>query len=228
MAISTVPRSQITVRPRKDQATQTLEPLKPVLGDDILLSRDQGRVNVDFLERPDENMALLASTLLNSSEVLDTHFTIHGRDVHYFVKGTLDEAQNDAKVLALKPSGDVVGGVNVTIHRHHQSPEVMLHADYRLHGKHTVFNVRYGTTVEEERDRVLMHAVERAIEKAWQVERELVQSNKQSINTWTQAQKEELFSKGVVSNVRAVVMRDISKYPELADDPKNIRFMPER
>ena len=226
-AISTVPQSKITVS-QSGLSIKSFEPIRALLGRDVMLSAKDSKVYVDFLEDPDPQLASLASTLLNNSEIVDTQFTIHGRDVHYFVKPTLEQAQNDARTLGLKPEGDVIGNVNVTIHRHHQTPEVMLYADYRLHGAHSVFNVRYGTTVDNERERVLGHAMERAIETAWLIERELAQSNKQSMYAWTEPQKEQLRSTGSVQNVRTRFFRDVFTYPELADDPKNIKFVPVR
>jgi hypothetical protein len=39
--------------------------------------------------------------------------------------------------------------------------------DIRLKGKHTVINIRYGTTIEKEKKRLFKHAKERAVTHAW-------------------------------------------------------------
>ena len=62
---------------------------------------------------------------------------------------------------------------------------------------------------------------------AWIIERELVQSGKLSVNSWSKSQREELLSKGQVAGMQARYIRNISEFPELADDPRNIKFTPD-
>lgn len=222
--ISTVPRSKVT--PQGDLAiSRSFAPFDFIFGPGILLSSIQGRVVVSVLDTANENLAMLATTLLNNSQMVDLQFTKHGKDLHYFVKETLTEAIDNVRDLGLKPE-DVIHGLNVTVHRHHDSTDSMKYVDIRLHSNHSVINLRYGSTVEHERSRILQHARERAIEMAWAVERELVQSNKRTVNQWSKQQAEELLSRGSIKGVRGHYIRDVRHFPELADDPKNIQFVP--
>ena len=97
-----------------------------------------------------------------------------------------------------------------------------------VHNAHTALSVRYGSSPAHERERILRHARLRAAESAWVVERELAQSGKRSVNAWSRQQRDELLSRGYVAGMRAVFLRDAGgEVPdELADDPKNIRFVP--
>ena len=235
--VSTVPKSKITLS-QPELSIKSFEAIPALLGRDVVLtSLDGGKVEVSFLENPDEQLALLAATVLNNSRLVDVQFTVHGRDVHYFVKENLQDAINDAKTLSLTLDATVIGNVNVTLHRIDDDDDGDAAAagagraplvDVRLHGEHSVFNVRYGTSAPLERERVLRHAMERAVDAAWLIERELAQSNKQSMYAWTQQQQQQLISTGRVANVRTAFYRDVSKYPQLADDPRNIRFIPIR
>jgi len=155
-------------------------------------------------------------------------FTIHGRDVHHFVKPSLEQAIDDIRALQLSANSlsVTIEGVNVTVHAHHgDDSDTIKFFDVHLHNDYTAVSIRYGTTVARERERIMRHAKVRAVEAAWVVERELVQSGKRSINAWTQLQRDELLSKGSVGGMRAVYLRDVVGFPELAGDPKNMRFV---
>ncbi len=223
--LSTVPKSKVATQEEPNPTIQSYSPFKFVFGPGVLLSKKDGKVMVEILESANEQLAALATTLLNNSDYVNLHYTIHGRDTHYFVKRTLSEAVEDVKALSLREE-EVIQGVNVSVRRYHETPEVMRYVDIRLHGNHSVFNLRYGTSAASEMIRVLTHAKERAVENAWKIERELVQSGKQTRNVWTRQQKEELLSKGSVTNMEGRYIRYINQFPELADDPKNIKFVP--
>ena len=223
--ISTVPRSKVTSEGMMAGVARSFAPFQYIFSQGIVLSAKEGRVVVNVLDSANENLAILATTLLNNSHVVDLHFTKHGKDLHYFVKHTLEQAIENVKDLSLRTE-NLIQGINVSVHRHHETPETMKYVDIKLHSNHTVINLRYGTTVEHERQRILSHAQERAVENAWVVERELIQSKKRTINTWTKQEREELLSQGLVKGAQAHYIRDVKDFPELADDPKNIRFEP--
>ena len=72
-------------------------------------------MQIDILDSANSELANLATTLLNNSQVLDLQYTIHGRDTHYFVKPTIAHAQRDVRELELHEV-NTIGGINVTIH----------------------------------------------------------------------------------------------------------------
>ena len=225
MKISTVPRSRVAHLHDRDKIVRSFKPYNFIFGEGILLSFVDGKVLVEVLDSASEKLALLATTLLNNSEVVNLHFSIHGRDAHYFTKSQLSQAVEDVRELSLRTE-DTIEGVNVTVHRYHETSEIMKYVDIRLHSNHTVINLRYGTTVAHEYHRVLHHAKLRAIENAWKVEKFLVENGQESIHQWTKQQKDELIKKGTVSNMKAQYIRSVAHHPELADDAKNIKFMP--
>ncbi len=101
----------------------------------------------------------------------------------------------------------------------------MKYVDIRLHSNHSVLNLRYGTTVEAEQMRVLHHAKQRAIDRAWRLERDRIRRGQETLHSWTRAQREQLLNKGTVSNMEAEYIRNVNNHLELADDPSNIRFV---
>ena len=222
--ISTVPRSKVTSADEAEQIVKSYAPYRYIFGEGILLTVVNGKVVVNILDSANEVLSLLATTLFNNSESVDMHFTIHGRDVHYFVKQSLDNAVADVRDLSLRTE-DIIGGINVSVHRIHETSEIMKHVDIRLHGNHTVLNLRYGTTVWHERNRILHHAKERAVAGAWVLQRELAKNSQESIQTWTRKQREELLKTGAVTGMQAVYVRDVQTHPGLADDPRNIQFV---
>lgn len=224
MRISTVPRSRVAHLQNREKVVRSFKPFKYIFGEGILLSSVDGKVVVEVLDSASEKLALLATTLLNNSEVVNLHFSIHGRDAHYFVKSQLSQAVEDVRELELRTE-DIIDGVNVTVHRYHETSEIMKYVDIRLHSNHTVLNLRYGTTVAHEYDRVLHHAKQRAIENAWKIEKHLAENGQESINNWNKKQKDELIKKGTVSNMEARYIRSASHHPELADDARNIKFV---
>ena len=223
--LSTVPRSKVTTS--GDEAIiRSFSPFRYIFGEGVVLSVAEGRVVVDVLDSADQVLAALATVLLNNTHVVDAHMTLHGRDVHYFVKESLAQAVEDVRTLSLREN-QVVHGLNITVHRHHLTPDVMRYVDIRLHGNHTVLNVRYGSNSVEEWARVMDHAKERALEAAWKMEQSRVQAGMYTATNWSKRQRSLLLSKGVVPGMVGQYIRDVFIYPQLADDPKNVIFVPE-
>jgi len=193
-----------------------------------------GHLSVTVLDGADAERAALATTLFNGSRpVADLPpFSVHGRDVHHFVHASLQRAGDDLRSLGLE-LGDLsarVAGLNMTIHRGGGggggagSP----HVDVRLHGPSTWVAVRYGGSAAELRAHLLRRAGARAAGAAWAVERERAQSGKRRLapGAWTRRQLDELLSRGHVTGYRPARVRDvIDRYPLLADDPYNVRFV---
>lgn len=229
--LSAIPQSQIVATDNDDNecnnGCQSLSLLPQVFGRGVVLSNRDGKVSVSVVESANEKLALLATTLLNNSDAVGLRFTVHGRDMHYFVKRQLEQATEDINELSLQRES-TIHGLTVSIHTHHDIPNVVRFVDIHLVRNHTAVNLRYGTTVAQERDRILHHALLRATEGAWVIERELVQSGKLLINSWSKMEREELLSRGSVSGMRAEYIRSLLEFPELADDPRNVRFVSSR
>lgn len=97
--------------------------------------------------------------------------------------------------------------------------------DIKIHRTDTVLNVRYGTTVEREKQRLLHHAKSKTLQKAWHYEKELLRNGLPTTKDWTPQESEELLKLGEVSGYDGEYAIDVQKYPELSDDPSNIRFV---
>jgi YD repeat-containing protein len=228
----------------EDSGDVTFASTPYVFGSGIVLTIDEstGLVTVVALESSHESLVMLVTTLLNGSTAIlpPRLVSVRGRDVLHFVRATVDEASEDVRRLQLRSDASVVRGLNVSIHRIYDSADgvgegpsssasttsVVRYVDIRVHSEHATISVRYGSTSHAERSRLLHHAWQRAVDAAWTVERERVQSGKLTVNRWTRAQTEQLIAVGRVDGYTGVYLRDVATHPELADWPTNIRFVP--
>ena len=230
--LSTVRRSKV-VSPVAAIAhlRRALAPQPGLFGRGVTVTEGRdGRVAVTVLDGADAERAVLATTLFNASRPVDLPpFTVYGRDVHHFAHASLQRAADDLRSLGVDPPADLsarVAGLNMTIHRG------AAHVDVRLHGPTAWVSARYGAAPRDLRAHLLRRAAARAAELAWSVERERAQSGKRRVaggDAWTRRDLDELLSRGHVNGYRPVYVRDvIDRFPLLADDPYNIRFVPDR
>lgn len=97
--------------------------------------------------------------------------------------------------------------------------------DVKIHGASYVVNLRYGTTAEKEKQRLLHHAKATAVRKAWHREAEALKANTPTSVDWMVAEQDEIQKSGRASNYEGDYIHDAQIYPELAEDPYNIRFV---
>lgn len=189
-----------------------------VFGEGVLISRINGRAMVSVVDGSNSVVQDVVSSVFNNSYFLDLHFNIHDQDVFYFVKDNVLKLRDDTEELRR------LGGMfNTTTH------EIADHGgsggkELRLHGMDSVVIIKYGVEPEDERHRILKHAHKRAIERAWELEKQLVAAGFQGRGDWTEEEKEELISHGDVDGFIGSDIHSIHKYPELADDPGNVAF----
>ena len=228
--LSVVRRSKVvpSAAKRADHLSRALASQPGIFGRGVVVSEGQdGRLVVSVVDGTDTERAVLATTLFNSSQSVGLPaFTVFGRDVHHFLHRDLQRAADDLRALGLEPDLSArVAGLNMTIHRGAS------HVEVRLHGGSTWVSLRYGATDRDLRSHLLRRAAGRAADAAWAVERERAQSGKRRItgDSWTRRDLDELLSRGHVTGYTPVYVRDvIDRYPLLADDPYNIRFVPGR
>jgi len=199
-----------------------------VFGAGVLLSVAVERVTVTVQASADDALATLATTLLNASLLVGPRLTgSHGRDVLHFVRDDFDDVVDDVRRLQLR--ADAGTGLNVTIHRVHESaapPPSVRYVDVRLRGAHATLGVRCGATAASERARLRHRAWQRAVDAAWTVERSLVQAGRLTANSWTRTEAEQLVKTGRVDGYTGVYLRDVEQHRRLIDCPRNIRFIP--
>ncbi|XP_071087575.1 teneurin-m-like isoform X3 [Haliotis cracherodii] len=227
LTISTVPKSKIT--PLQSLPSEKPAPLLAIFGEGVTISIVSGKAVINVADIASEWARKLATVLLNKSQMVKLHYTIHGKDVHYFIKSSYTQAEDDLRTLGI--TTDLVtldNGINISVHKNQRShgfgrgrDEI----DVRIHGNHTVINIRYGTNIDHEMNRILHHAKERAVASAWHTEKYLIQNSLPTRFEWEDEDAKELQANGHVNGWEGEYIRSPQDYPELSDDANNIRFI---
>ncbi|TMW52843.1 hypothetical protein DOY81_002074 [Sarcophaga bullata] len=213
-----VPKPLLKMEPKMRNLLPRVSYRRAVFGEGVLLSRIGGRALVSVVDGSNSVVQDVVSSVFNNSYFLDLHFSIHDQDVFYFVKDNVLKLRDDNEELRR------LGGMfNISTH------EITDHGgsaakELRLHGPDAVVIIKYGVDPEQERHRILKHAHKRAVERAWELEKQLVAAGFQGRGDWTEEEKEELVSHGDVDGWIGVDIHSIYKYPQLADDPGNVAF----
>ncbi|KAM6941261.1 teneurin-3 [Lycodopsis pacificus] len=200
--------------------------VKSLIGKGVMLAVIQGRVVTNALNIANEDCIKVAAVLNNAFYLEDLHYTVEGRDTHSFIKTSLPE--NDLSALRLTSGRkSLENGVNVTVS---QSTTVMngrtrRFADVELQYGALALHVRYGTTLDEEKARILEHARQRALASAWAREQQRVRDGEEGVRLWTEGEKRQLLSSGKVLGYDGYYVLSIEQYPELADSANNMQFL---
>lgn len=196
----------------------------PPFGKGIVVSRrSNGEAVVSSVSAANAIYRDVYTSVFNRTKLLPFTLVIHNsqQDAFYFVKEESWRASEDRQQLKR-----LQGQVNTTFHEPQKdNSDGSKYLDVKIHGIHAVINLRYGTTVEKEKQRMMHHAKSTAIRKAWAREKELIKSGLLTTIDWSPAETEEILKKGQLSTYETEYINDISVYPELAEDPYNIRFV---
>lgn len=212
------PKPLLKMEPKMRNLLPRVSYRRAVFGEGVLLSRIGGRALVSVVDGSNSVVQDVVSSVFNNSFFLDLHFSIHDQDVFYFVKDNVLKLRDDNEELRR------LGGMfNISTH------EISDHGgsaakELRLHGPEAVVIIKYGVDPEQERHRILKHAHKRAVERAWELEKQLVAAGFQGRGDWTEEEKEELIQHGDVDGWIGIDIHSIHKYPQLADDPGNVAF----
>ncbi|XP_049888088.1 teneurin-m isoform X2 [Pectinophora gossypiella] len=191
-----------------------------VFGEGVLISRVDGKAFISVADGANSVVEDVITTVFNNSYFLDVHFSIHDQDVFYFVKDNTLKIRDDMEELRR-----LSGKFNVSQDEtNDQGLEVRVHAVGKGSAQ-AVIVLRYGVDPAQERIKLLKHAHKRAAARAWEREKALVAAGWEGRGTWTEEEKEELISHGIVDGWAAKDVHSLSKYPQLADDPANIMFV---
>uniref|UniRef100_A0A8C2FY25 Teneurin-3 n=1 Tax=Cyprinus carpio TaxID=7962 RepID=A0A8C2FY25_CYPCA len=201
--------------------------VKSLIGKGVMLAiTSKGQVATNALNIANEDCIKVATVLNNALYLEDLHFTVEGRDTHYFIKTSLPESDLGALRLT---SGrkSLENGVNVTVS---QSTTVVngrtrRFADVELQYGALALHVRYGMTLDEEKARVLEQARQRALSSAWAREQQRVRDGEEGVRLWTEGEKRQLLSSGKVLGYDGYYVLSVEQYPELADSANNIQFL---
>ncbi|XP_063927987.1 teneurin-a isoform X7 [Zophobas morio] len=195
----------------------------PPFGRGILVSKtSQGQAIVSSVPAANAIYRDVYTSVFNRSYLLPFTFVVHSaqQDAFYFVKEETWKANDDKGQLKR-----LQGQVNTTFHEiAKENGSGNNYFDVKIHGANAVVNLRYGTTMEKEKQRLLHHAKLSAIRKAWHKEKEALKSGFSGTVEWSSGEVEELMKLGYVSTYEGDYIHDVLLYPELAEDPYNVKF----
>ncbi|XP_068014526.1 teneurin-2 isoform X14 [Melanerpes formicivorus] len=201
----------------------------PIIGKGIMFAVKEGRVTTGISSIATDDSRKIAS-VLNSAHYLEKmHYSIEGKDTHYFVK--IGSADSDLVTLAMTSGRKVLdSGVNVTV----SQPTLLVNGRTRrftnIEFQHStlLINIRYGLTPEtldEEKARVLDQARQRALGSAWAKEQQKARDGREGSRVWTDGEKQQLLNTGRVQGYEGYYVLPVEQYPELADSSSNIQFL---
>ncbi|XP_067903490.1 teneurin-1 isoform X4 [Heterodontus francisci] len=197
-----------------------------MFGKGVKFAIQDGKVTADIIGVASDDSRRIAAVLNGADYLESLHFTIDGRDTHYFVKsGPLEE---DLAIIGNTGGGRVLeSGVNVTVSQMTSvvNRRTRRFADIQLQYGALGFNIRYGATIEEEKIHVLEMARQRAVAQAWAKEQRRVQEGEEGIRSWTEGEKQRLLSSGRVQGYDGYFVLFVEQYPDLSDSANNIQFM---
>uniref|UniRef100_A0A8D0CGR6 Teneurin transmembrane protein 1 n=1 Tax=Scleropages formosus TaxID=113540 RepID=A0A8D0CGR6_SCLFO len=202
--------------------------ISSIFGKGVKFAIKEGIVTTDIIGVASEDSRRIAAILNNAIHLDGLHFTVEGRDTHYFVKS--GPLEGDLAVMADSSGGGgriLENGVNVTVSQMTSvvGGRTRRFADIQLQHGGLCFNIRYGATAEEERAHVLEMARQRALKRAWAREQKRAQEGEEGLRLWTEGERQQLLSTGRVSGYDGYFVLSVEQYLELADSANNVHFM---
>lgn len=200
--------------------------VKSLVGKGVMLAISQGKVTTSVLNIANEDCVKVAAVLNGAYYLDNVHYTVGGRDTHHFIKTTSPEI--DLGSLRLTSGRKALdNGINITVS---QSTAVLSGRTRRFTDVEMQYNalslqVRYGTTLDEERARLLERARQRALTNAWNREQQRVRDGEEGMRLWTEGEKRQLLSAARVQGYDGYYVLSVEQYPELADSVNNIQFL---
>ncbi|XP_077183294.1 teneurin-2 isoform X14 [Paroedura picta] len=201
----------------------------PIIGKGVMFAVKEGKVTTGVSSITTEDSRKIASVLNNAYYLEKMHYSIEGKDTHYFVK--IGSSDGDLVTLAMTSGRKVLdSGVNVTV----SQPTLLINGRTRrftnieFQYSTLLMNIRYGLTpdtLDEEKARVLDQARQRALGSAWLKEQQKARDGKEGSRLWTEGEKQQLLSTGRVQGYEGYYVLPVEQYPELADSSSNIQFL---
>ncbi|XP_034187283.2 teneurin transmembrane protein Ten-m isoform X3 [Osmia lignaria lignaria] len=213
-----VPKPLLKLEPKTRNLLPRVAHRRAVFGEGILVSRIGGRALVSVVDGVNSVVQDVVTSVFNNSYFLPLHFSVHDQDVFYFVKDNALKIRDDMEELRRLGGMFNVSTYETTEHG------VGTWKELKLHNPDAAVVIRYGADPEQERHRILKHIHKRAVERAWEIEKQLVMAGFQGRGDWSKEEKDELISRGAVNGYEGVDIHSVHRYPQLADDPGNVAF----
>ncbi|XP_048118438.1 teneurin-3 isoform X2 [Alosa alosa] len=228
LSFKRLPEIQFGPAPHTERPWLWFAPSASLIGRGVMLAVSRGRAVVTrTLSTTSEDCVQLATVLNGAIYLQDLHYMLDGCDTHHFVKP--GSADTDLAVLQLTSGKrSLENGVNVTVW---QSTAVASGGrtrrlvDVELRSGGLALHLRYGTTQDEERERILELARQRALVSAWAREQQRVRDGEEGARLWTEGEKRQLLSGGKVPGYDGYYVLSVEQHPELADSTNNIQFL---
>uniref|UniRef100_A0A8D0CJV7 Teneurin-4 n=1 Tax=Scleropages formosus TaxID=113540 RepID=A0A8D0CJV7_SCLFO len=197
-----------------------------MFGKGVKFAVRDGRVAADITSMANEDGRRLTAILNKALYLQDLHFTIGDTDTHYFVKS--GPVEGDLSLLGMTAGRRTLEtGINVTVSQVNAvlGGRTRRITDIQLQHGSLCLNVRYGSSVDEEKARVLELARQRAVAQAWVRERQRLREGEEGSRAWTDGERQQLLSSGRVQGYDGYFVVSVDQYPELSDSVNNIHFM---
>lgn len=226
---------------------------EPPFGKGIVVSRTaDGQAIVSSVPAANAIYRDVYTSVFNRSKLLPFTFVVHNaqQDSFFFVKEDAWRATEDRQQLkrlqgqvnttfheitreatvGSGPAGAASGGAGSSSSSSSSSgggssSNTGNYLDVKIHGAHAIINLRYGTTVAKEQQRLMHHAKLTAVRKAWHREKEALRSGLTTALEWSQQETDEILKQSYANNYEGEYIHDVNLYPELAEDPYNIKFV---
>ncbi|KTG42100.1 hypothetical protein cypCar_00007866 [Cyprinus carpio] len=197
-----------------------------LFGKGVKVAIREGRVAADIISLANEDGRRIAAVLDKATYLQDLHFTIAGSDTHYFVKS--GPVEGDLSLLGMTVGQRTLEtGVNVSVSQVNtvlggRSRRI---TDIQLQYGTLCLNVRYGSSHDEEKVRVLELARQRVVVAAWARERHRLRQGEEGSRAWTDGERQQLLNAGRVQGYEGFYIVSVDQFPELADNVNNIHFL---
>ncbi|XP_042896054.1 teneurin-m isoform X1 [Parasteatoda tepidariorum] len=221
--LSTVPKTEVKISSTfSDKKNPRLTTIQSVLGDGILLSNNNGKALVNTVSDGPNILRDVVVTVFNETNMLNLYFSKNGQDSFFFVQEDASRAQRNWDQL--QRLGTMF---NITMHNVDPNEGSSGQVDIKLQSPSMILNIRYGTTVDDEFRRLVRLGKRRAVEEAWQQEKDIAMKGHKGMYEWSKLEKDELISSGSIAKYHGAYIHDVGQFPELVDDPNNIIFKKE-
>uniref|UniRef100_A0AAZ3RW92 Teneurin-4 n=1 Tax=Oncorhynchus tshawytscha TaxID=74940 RepID=A0AAZ3RW92_ONCTS len=197
-----------------------------IFGKGVKFAIRDGRISTDIISLANEDGRRMAAVLNDAFYLQDLHFTVDGMDTHYFLK--LGSVEGDLSLIGMTVGRRTLEtGVNVTVSQVNAvlNGRTRRITDIQLQYGALSLNTRYGSSLDEEKARVLESARQRAVAQAWTRERQRLREGEEGSRSWTEGEKQQLLGSGKVSGYDGYFVVSVDQFPQLSDSVNNIHFM---
>ena len=189
-----------------------------------LISRTPRITTVHSIEI-DKNPVInsVLTNVFNGTYSLPFHLVHHSKDEFFFVQPSQNDVhqQMQRDIEQLHKLGSMVN-----VSRVPDSDSSFSTSHLLVNTGNLMLNIRYGASFDEEINRVARLARRKAVQEAWQREIYYLRHSLPGLVKldWSTEEKKTLLHSGIVREYFGSDIHGIERYPQLADDPTNVKF----